>query len=320
MANPLGKVDYVQIRDIWQDEARDFTPWLATSEGLDMLGDAIDLSLELVAKEAAVGPFSADLLARVIGTDDHLVVVENQFGKTDHDHFGKLMTYASGLTAKTVVWIAESFTDEHRRALDWINETSGERVGFFGLEVFIIRIGSSLPAPQFKVVSSPNLWAQAVRESQEEAELTETKLDQKRFWEELKEFMNSKGTTLPLRKAFPQHWFDISIGRSDFHIALTVNSRLKRVGCELYMSGTKGKQAFSLLSEEKDAIEKDIGLPLEWQPLEGKGSSRIAIYKDADFLKVEERETSKEWLYLMSERFNKVFAPRVKALKLTADN
>ncbi len=315
----LGKVESVDIRNVWPDEAADFTPWLATSEGLELLGDAIDLSIELVAKEARVGPFSADLLARVVGEEDHLIVVENQFGKTNHDHLGKLLTYASGLAAKTVIWIAESFTDEHRQALDWINETAGERVGFFGLEMYLIRIGESLPAAQFKVVSSPNLWAQAVRESKEEAELTQLNLEQKEFWEELKEYMTQKGTSLPLRKAHPQHWFEISIGRSDFHISLTVNSRLNRIGCELYMSGPKGKQAFRLLSEKKEDIEKEMGHSLDWQPLEGKGSSRIAIYKeDAPFLG-QGREASKEWLYSMSELFNKVFSPRVKALKLTAE-
>jgi len=317
--NKLGKIEHKEIREIWPDEARDFTPWLATSEGLELVGEAIEANLELVEREVKVGSFSADILARIVGEEEQLVVVENQFGKTDHDHLGKLITYASGLNAKIVVWIAETFTEEHRRALDWINETAGERVGYFGLEVFIIRIGDSLPAPQFRVVSSPNLWAQAVRESTEEAELTATKLDQKQFWDELKEFMLAKDSRLPLRKARPQHWYDITIGRSNFNIALTLNTRLSRLGCELYMSGQKAKQAYALLSKDKEPIEKELDISLEWQPLEEKEACRIAIYREGSIQNSVQREEAKEWFYMMAEKFHKTFSARVKALNLSQD-
>jgi hypothetical protein len=319
VASPqLGKVDTIKdIRQIWPDEAKDFTSWLATEDGLKLLGQAVHLKLELVQREAKVGPFSADLLARVVGRkEDHLVVVENQFGKADHDHFGKLLTYASGLKAKTVVWIAESFTDEHRQALDWINETAGERVAYFGLEVYVIKIGSSDPAPQFRLISSPNPVAQAFRESRDEVEFTETRLDQQTFWEELREFFKLKGSDLPLRKPLPQHWYEMAVGRSNFTVSLTINTRLNRIGCELYMSGPRAKQAFGLLQADKVSIESELGFNVEWQVLEGKDASRIATYHDGSIQGEVERQEAKEWLYSMADRFHKVFSPRVKALKL----
>jgi len=246
-----------------------------------------------------------------------LVVVEAQLNQTDHDHLGKLITYASGLNAKTVVWIAGSFTDEHRQALDWINETSSERVRYFGLEVYVIRIRGSIPAPQFKVVSSPNVWAQEVRT---EAQFTATKLDQRKFWEELGEFIRSKGSSLPLRKPLPQHWYDIAIGRSNFNLALSINTRLNRVGCELYMSGPLAKQAFTLLQADKEAIERELDLNLEWQLLEGKEASRIAAYQQGSISNQIQRDELKDWLYATAERFHRVFAPRVKALKLSQES
>jgi len=106
----LGKVLYVDVHDIWSDEAREFTPWLGSPDGLDLLSDRIGVSLESPEKEAKVGPFSADLVCRERGDEEHIVVVENQFGKTNHDHLGKILTYASGLGATTIVWIAEDFT------------------------------------------------------------------------------------------------------------------------------------------------------------------------------------------------------------------
>jgi hypothetical protein len=315
----FGKIATVDIREIWPEEARDFTPWLASPEGLALLGDAIAASLELVQREASVGPFSADLLAKVSGEEDNLVVVENQFGKTDHDHLGKLLTYSSGLKAKTVVWIAEVFTDEHRQAIDWMNESAGERVAYFALEVYVIRIGDSLPVPQFKVVSSPNLWAKAARDSRDQAEYTATKLDQQRFWEEFREVVQSKGSGLPMRKPLPQHWYEIAVGRSNFVIALTVNTKLNRVGCELYISGQKAKQAFGLLMADRDTIEEALGLTPEWQPLESKDACRIATYREGSIYNDLSRPQVKEWLYQMAELFHRVFAPRVKALKLPAE-
>jgi len=315
----LGKVEYVELREIWPDEARNFTPWLATEEGLELLGDAVNAELELVETEAQVGPFNADLLCRAIGEEDHLVVVENQFGKTNHDHLGKLITYASGLKAKSVVWIADSFTDEHRQAIDWLNESKGEGARFFGLEIYAMRIGDSLPAPQFKVVSSPNIWAQAVRESKE-AELTTTKLDQKKFWEEIRDYIKSKKSSLTLRQPRPQNWYEIAIGRSRFHISLTINTQLERVGCELYLHGSQAKQAFDLLSADKERIDQELGYDLDWQRLEGREACRIVAYKSGSIYNAAQRQELKDWLHQAAERFHKVLAPRVKALRLPQEN
>lgn len=314
----IGKVEYIEPREIWSDEAKDFTPWLATSDGLELLGEAISADLELMETEAKVGPFSADILCRVVGEEDHLVVVENQFGKTDHDHLGKLITYASGLKAKTLVWIADSFTEEHRQAIDWLNENNGGSANFFGLEIFVIKIGESLPAPQLRVVSSPNIWVQAVRESKE-TELSTTKLDQEKFWEETREYIKSKNSTLPLRQPRPQHWYEIAIGRSNFQLTLTVNTQIERAGCELYMRGPHAKQAFDTLMKNKDVIEKELQCLVEWQRLDEKEACRIITYKDGSIFNPHQRQELKEWLHLSAERFHKVFAPKVKALKLLQD-
>lgn len=255
---PIGRLESVDIREVWPDEARDFTPWLASSQGLELLGEAIKAELEIVETEASVGPFNADLLARAVGEEEHLVVVENQFGKTDHDHLGKLLTYASGLKAKTIIWIAEVFTDEHRQAIDWLNQSSSDAPMMFALEIEALRIGESLPAPHLRVVSSPNIWAQAVRESHE-VEPSATKLDQQKFWEEIRDEIRSRKSRLPARQARPQHWYEITIGRVGFHLTLTVNSRLQRVGCELYLYGRQAKQAFDLLVADKARIEEELG-------------------------------------------------------------
>lgn len=268
--------------------------------------------------EAAVGPFKADLLARAVGEEDHFVVVENQFGKTNHDHLSKLLTYASGLKAKTVIWIAEDFTDEHREALDWLNQSSSDGPMMFGLEVEALCIGDSPPAPHFRVVSSPNIWAQAVRESRG-VEPSATKLDQQKFWEEVRDEIRSHKPDLPARQTRPQHWYEITIGRSGFNISLTLNSRLERIGCELYIQIPQAKQAFDLLLADKDQIEKQIGSQLDWQRLEGREACRIALYKEESIYNAVQRDEIRTWMIDQAVLFHKVFGPRVKVLKLSQE-
>ncbi len=312
----LGKLEVVDLREYWKDEARDFTPWIASDKGLTLVGEYIDMELALVDSEVSVGPFNADVLARLVQDERHQVVIENQLGKTDHDHLGKIVTYASGLKAKTTVWIAGEFTDQHRQALDWLNENAVEGVSFFGLEISLYRIGDSAPAPQFKIVSSPNEWAKAVQESQTH-NITATKIGQMQFWEELKAYMESKKTFLRLQKPPAQNWYTMHLGRSHFTKALTVNSRTGMAGCEIYMSGPNAKQAFDLLMSDHDIIQKEIGGELDWMRLEGKNDCRIILRRKGTISDTTERKELLEWFRTTAERFHRVFSPRIKALKLS---
>ena len=177
----LGKIESVNPRDVWKDEARDFTPWLASEDGLALLGDALGVEIDLIATESRTGSYKTDIVAQIIDEDDErIVIIENQLDSTNHDHLGKIITYASGHNAVTCVWVAPSFTDDHRQAMDWLNENMPD-VTFFALEIDLIRIGDSIPAPQLKTISSPNEWKKAVRASHAK-EVSDIKLDQLRFW------------------------------------------------------------------------------------------------------------------------------------------
>ena len=154
----LGRLRKVELRSVWQSEASHFTPWLAQEENLQLLGEAIGLELELEAQEKDVGPFRADILCRDMATDEW-VLIENQLERTDHTHLGQLLTYAAGLQAVTIVWIAPRFADEHRAALDWLNERTDDTINLFGLEVELWRIGDSQVAPKLNIISQPNSWS-----------------------------------------------------------------------------------------------------------------------------------------------------------------
>lgn len=182
--NILSRLKRVDLRAIWASELTDFTPWLAREENLAILAETLGIDLELEAQEKAVGPFRADILCKDIGTDAW-VLIENQLERTDHTHLGQLLTYASGLSAVTVVWIASHFTEEHRSTLDWLNKITDESFRFFGLEIELWRIGDSPAAPKFNVVSKPNDWTHSVARAAraiDSAELSEVRATQLAYW------------------------------------------------------------------------------------------------------------------------------------------
>lgn len=157
----LGRIAKVDVKDVWSHEAQDFTPWLAAN--LDMLGEELELELELDDVEIPVGGFSLDILARDANNNHAVVAIENQIARTDHTHLGQLLTYAAGTEARTVIWVATDFRDEHRAALDWLNQHTDEDTNFFGVEISAIRIGDSSPAPLFRLASAPNSWSKQVK-------------------------------------------------------------------------------------------------------------------------------------------------------------
>lgn len=316
-ARPLERLQRVDLREVWVDEARDFTPWLAEDANLRLLGETIGTELELEAVEHRVGVFKADIVAKVAGTDDR-VIIENQLGKTNHDHLGKLLTYASGVSARSVIWIAAEIAEEHRRALDWLNEISGENLGFFGLEVELWRIGGSSPAPKFNLVCQPNEWAKSLSDAASGGEPSETKLAQLEFWKGFVEFAKSRGSGLGLRKPRPQHWYPLAVGRSGFTFSLTVSTTKKRLGCELFISHPQAKSAFDQLIEQKAAIESEVG-ELEWQRLPQKRACRIAAFRPGDIEDEATRLSLYEWFLERVTSFGRTFSERVRRLDLEGE-
>lgn len=310
----LGQLESVEIRSQWPNEESNFTPWLATDDNIQLLADAIALDLEVEDTEVSIGSFKADIVAK--DGDGRKVIIENQLGKTDHKHLGQLITYASGLGARIIIWVCREVTDEHRQAVDWLNEVTTTDVAFFACEIELWRIGESPPAPKFRVISSPNDWSKVVRTPHET--MSPTKTMHLEFWNAFKESMTATETDLRLRTPRAAHWYSIAVGRSKFNIALTNNTQAHRLGCEIYIRGKKAKAAFAMLQEQQQEIETSLG-KLEWQELPEGQDCRIIKYREAD---TKNRETWPElhtWLKDSAESFHDVFSPRIKTLKLAGE-
>ena len=317
MTNQLGRLESIPLREAWENEASQFTPWLAQPDNIALLSDALDIELEVTAQEQSVGAFSADILCKDAATGQ-TVLIENQLERTDHTHLGQIITYAAGLGANTVIWIAAKFREEHRAAIDWLNENTADALQFFGVEVELWRIGNSPYAPKFNVVSKPNDWSKTVHAAAHNlsvAPLSETKLQQQKYWAALGDLIERDYKSIRPQKPLPQHWTNFSIGRSGMHLAATVNSIGQRIGVELYLRDDEAKEQFRQLAQHKAKVESDLHEQLEWQDLPGKKAARIALYKqDVDPTDERDWERQHEWLAEKLSRFNSVFRPLVKTL------
>lgn len=300
----LNKLKKIDLRKAWTNEAFDFTRWLAQEENMAILSEEIGIEMATIQTEANVGKFSVDILAEEESTG-RKIVIENQLEMTNHDHLGKIVTYASGIDAQIVIWIVKEVRDEHKRAIDWLNEHTGEDINFFAIKMELWQIGDSDYAPKFQIISKPNEWAKVVKQSAAKGQLTETKTLQLEFWNSLKEFIENNKSFLKMRTPRPQHWYDVSIGSSGVHISLTFNSFEGIIACELYIPDDEG--LYKRLFENRSRIEKELGEKLIWMDLPGRKASRI---KSITRGKVELREQWNQyfsWFKNEAEKFHTVF-------------
>lgn len=312
----LGRLEKVDPRSIWQTEDMDFTPWLAQEHNISLLGETLGLELEVEAQEKRVGPFSADILCKDVGTDSW-VLIENQLERTDHKHLGQLLTYSAGLNAVTIIWIASRFNDEHRATLDWLNKITDEDFRFFGLEVELWRIGDSEPAPKFNIISKPNSWSkqagQAARRLENEP-TTDVKKSQLEFWELFSQRLD-KHPVLRTQKPRPQHWINIAIGRAGMRLGGLINSPKSMFGIELYMNDDNAKSYFYELKAQQDLIQEELGFKLDWQELPEKTACRL-IYNlhNAPLSDKNRWPEYLDWMEKTLFAFDKAFRQRVRTL------
>ncbi len=262
MNDALGRLERVDLRKIWPDEAQDFTPWLAKKENLALLDETLGLELELEETEQSVGAFSADIVCRDAASES-LVLIENQIEPTNHTHLGQTLTYAAGLDAVTIIWIASKFRDEHRAMLDWLNEKTEAQLSFFALEIELWRIGNSAPAPKFNIVARPNDWTARMSRSVRQ-DSSPVKLQYERFWEALSVQMLSSNRPPKPQSPRPQNWTDFGIGRTDFVLRASRSHQKGQLQVVLCMKGPNSRAHFKLLEEQRATLESAIGSSIDW--------------------------------------------------------
>jgi hypothetical protein len=312
MKKQLSKLAKVELRDVWGHEAIDFTNWLAQEDNLDLLSEEIGTTIKLIQTEAGVGKFNVDILAEEEASG-RKIIIENQLENTDHEHLGKIITYASGYDAEIVIWIVKDIREEHQRAIEWLNEHTDENISFFLIKIELWQIEGSNPAPKFDIAASPNEWAKTIKSSRTNDSLTNTKLQQLEFWKKFKDYVKEqKNPKIRLQTPRPQHWYDVTMGSSDAHLCLTINSRDNIIGCELYIS--RNKDLYNYLVNQTSEIEKEIGDTLEW--IEATVAARIKNrHGFSNVFNQESWQQQYEWLYNQILIFKKVFGKYIKEFK-----
>lgn len=301
---PIGRIVRVSLREVWAHEAHELTPWLLANA--DLLADTLGIDLELTANEHAVGAFSLDLIGKDL-TNDCVLIVENQLTPSDHDHLGKLITYAAGTDAKTVVWLAPSLRDEHRQALELLNDLAADQVRFFAVELSAVRIGDSPVAPMLEVRVEPSDWhARLSTYARGVSEATGKPALYREFWGKLLDRLRTEHPDWSNARVPPStNWISMPCpfkGGPNYAMSFAQHG----LRFELYVDAEDpalAEDLYGQLERHRDAIEAAFGGELSWERLEGRRASRIAAYTDGDVSEPDAHDRYIDWFFDTGERF-----------------
>ena len=300
----LGRLEKIDLRKLWLREDSDFTEWLSKPENLELLSNELGIEIESSRTERSVGRYRVDILAKE-EKSDRQIIIENQLEKANHDHLGKIITYASGSNAEVIIWIVSEYSDEHKEAVDWLNKQTDDKINFFLIKLEAWQIDNSKPAPKFQIVSKiPDYW----EKSKKNSSLTPIEKTQLEFWKKFEEYAKEKRAELKLSPLRPTQWYVISIGSSKANIVLRISR--DQIGCRLNVHDSKG--LYDFLLQKKDAIEAELGFKLQWDELSTRKASKISVVTEGDFRETEKWEGYLKWCLEKSVKFNNVFPNLIK--------
>lgn len=292
----LGKLEKIELREVWRHEALDFTRWLAGKENIALLSKEIGIDIEVIETEMSVGRYNVDIYARDTESNKK-IVIENQLENTNHDHLGKMLVYAAGLDADIAIWIVKDVNEEHRQAVEWLNDNSFEKINIFLVKVELWKIDNSPIAPKFQVICEPNNWAKVLKQQSKE-NVSDLELKQMEYWQGFVDYAKSKDKTYISQRPSIYNWYVIRIGSSDYKIKLvhSVNSDMIRCQLEIF-----NDEIYKKLEQYRAEIDNKIN-GLEWEYLEDRKVNRISCNNSS-----KDNASSYVWLLDMVDRFKEVF-------------
>jgi hypothetical protein len=311
---PVSKRTPVKsLKSLWHQETH-FSDWLATQDGIDLLAQDLEIEIENPRRESKGANFSCDIVANIVGDESHIVVIENQFGRTNHDHLAKLLTYAAVHKAVVGIWVAEEAADDHRQVIDWLNENTPNTLALYLAELKAFTIGSSPAAPQLDVVCRPNVTMKQANTALSEGD---KKRNQWRlvFWTDIHNRMKSETLPFRLQKPGQGHWSSIAVGRSGFHISMLLTPRNQSIVIEMNIKPKDWKDsAFEQLKSQKVEIEKQLGKALQWRPMLDKTCAKIVLEEKIDPKVEANRKAVCDWFAEWTPKMFQAFSNRVKKL------
>ncbi len=296
------------LRTIWKNEATDFTPWLAQDENITILGETLGLRITVEETESSVGTFSADILATETDTKEK-IIIENQLEDSNHEHLGKIITYASGKNANIIIWLVRHAREEHRAAIEWLNTHTEERIAFFLCEIKLYQIGNSSIAPKFEIIERPNNWVKEINDSENSKPSHKFRLE---YWSsyinyafEQSKMSNQYSKEFNRRKPSKDNWLAFYIGLGNAHIEITIAPTKQQLKVQMNIS--EDKSMFYEWQKKKAEIESEVGIKLNWQELPDCKSSLISADKQVDFSNKETWQQQFDWIMDTTIKFKKAF-------------
>ena len=312
----LSTLTNVPIREIWPDEAADFTPWLV--EHISELGDELGLEIDpdTVQSEVLVGNYRLDVLAR--DRSDRVVAIENQLDETNHTHLGQLLTYMAGHDASVTVWIAGKFREEHREALDQLNHRTDENSEFYGVVVEVVKIDQSKAAPLFRVVSAPNGWVRQAKAMGQNGP-SDRSLLYRDFFQKVVDDLSSKSHAPRSRSLTGRSYQSFSTGRGGFAYGTTFTRKESgRAQVELYIDTTdreRNKACFDHLAERRQQIESEIKGEFDWERLDHARACRISVVRKGSINDApSDLDEIRNWMVENLLAFTTTFGPKLADL------
>ena len=305
----LGKLEEIDIRKVWAHEQYDFSDWLSKEDNIQQLGNTLNLSLTDVETEKFVGSYRCDIICKDEITGKN-VLIENQLEPTNHDHLGKIITYASGLDASVIIWIVESAKEEHSSAIEWLNKHTDDDVSFFLIEVHAYTIEGSKPAPYFKIIQQPNDFVKQVKNITKNAELNDSQNSRLEFWNRFNDVLEKNGKPFNKRKATTDHWYSVAVGSAQCHISIDLVNREHKIRISMWIPDNKS--LYDTFYSNKDSIEKEIGHSINWDKLDDKKAAYAYTFIEGlDFNKQDNYDALMNSVINEVLLFRKAFKPYI---------
>lgn len=310
----FGKLEKVDLTELWDGEASDFTLWLSQDENITEIGNMMEMKLEVQTQEPKVDLNQGSILCKDILTN-HLVLIGNQLGKTDSTQLGQLIAWAASMKAVTIIWIARAFDKAHWESLNWLNKVTDESITFVGIEVEAYKIGDSLPALSYNFVVKPNNLVKQLKQPVTSKKLTDIELLELEYWQGLKNFMEENNSFVKLLGTPPRSWFNITHDRGKYFLSVAVDSHDNSLSISLILLGEKAKDDFDRLYEIAYANSLvEVNKDLVWYKLQANIRSAITLKTYADFTGKSDWPNQFAWFKENLERFDKYFRPKIKQL------
>ncbi len=352
----LGRLEKIDLSHYWKTDESDFTRWLTQDENIKLLGDAIQMELEVVLDATQVEELQSDLLCRDLATD-RWVLIGNQLKPADDSHLGRLLTYGADINVSAIVWIASQFLPEHRTTLSWLNQIT-RTVRFFGLEIELWRIGATAMAAKFNLVtplkektlpalqelpeqassvlqsdvqttSQKNFIEDAVQaESIEEEPIEEEPIEEPlsdiqqqnlNFWSSLCDALEQRGSIIKPSSPEIDDRLSFTIGRAGFRLYAAIDRAIASLQAGLYLFDEDAQAYFGLLLERQDLVEAEMETPLTWD--NHTDEQNCSIYMTLIEVDLDKQDCWPEyihWLCECLEQFHETFSERVKVLNATS--